>query len=152
MDNRKFIQYDRFMGHWAAYARGGRSFPGLYTVQKWPSGRPTSRERRLNGKVVHTYCQPWEKARNRLTRELITQPHSTRERPTSRVLLCKTDLQIEHADKAISKFNEDMKRFVLVAWLRGKMETRDICTVLGISSREVRNYKVRVFNSLDIVL
>ena len=109
-------------------------------------------QERLKLKSGGARLLPWESARRTLRRELQHQPSASREAGKSRILLFDLDLDFERAHKQIICFDSDLKRFVLVAWVRGHAECRDIATILAMTSRQVRAHKQKVFQQLEIVI
>ena len=138
MNARDFSRKDRWMGCYAAFIRDGYSKPGIYGTSAWPTGRPDGAGRPRNQvkrpRPLLPPCQPKE------TR--CTTPKLPCARPVE------DELWTTHS--AVMRMPEDLKQFIILAWIRRYTDIRDLSVILGMSSREIRRWKVKVFDRIPV--
>ena len=138
MDNRTFQRYDKWMGHYSAWVRDGFSKPGLYPSSIWPDGKPVGESQRVSGRKKQKRLLP------------IANPKETRSGAVRQpyIMPVEDDFWLTH--HAIVHMPDDYKKFIILAWIRRYTDIRDLKVLLDMPSKQIRRWKVKVFDKLPL--
>ena len=142
MPDRKRLEYlHRLMDDWGKWLLSGRSVPGLFP-NTWPDLDSGIRETATGAR-----------SRTKHPRPLLPpcQPHSTRQRPSSTIIMVTFERDLESIHPVIMSLATDIQRIIVCLYLRG-MCFSDINKNLGISSRKIGDAKYKALKAVSLVV
>jgi len=137
LDQNRLKFLDRVMQDWGLFLRDGHATPGMFSGSQWPDGRPVKMKRHKKSEQDRLIAR--------------TQPHSTRERASSKALTYKVEYKLERVHAAVLRLSPDVKEVVCCLYLRG-MCFKDICQFLDVTSRYVGEKKHKALIRIDTVV